>query len=183
MAGFDINSDLLCNTSNPPYKLKSPLYTVVDINSFVEPVTLQEFKDFAGIDYASDDSLITPILKAARVQSENYLQRSLGVRTVRFRAIECPEYYYLSWGVIDDSTVIGDYTLHGDQLIEGGLNVDITYTSTDELVNEQTKQAVLILALQLYDRRERFLSRVRETGPQIDLWKEKLNPYKKIQFP
>lgn len=183
MAGFDINSDLLCNTSNSPYKLKNPLYSIVDSSAFLEPVTVQMFKDFAGIDYASDDSYIFQMLKSARIQSEGYLQRALGVRTIRFRAIECPDYYYLSWGEIDESSVIGAYTLHGDQLVEGGKNIDITYTSTDGLVNEETQQGVLILALQLYDRRERFLSRVRETGAQIDLWKEKLNPYKKIQFP
>jgi hypothetical protein len=183
MAGFDINSDLLCNTSNNPYKLKNPLYKVVDESDFVEPVTIQELKEFAGIDYASDDLLLAQILKSARIQSESYLQRSLGIRTVRFRALECPEYYYLSWGLIDDATVVGDYTLFGDQLVEGGKDIDITYTSTDELVNDETKQGILILGLQLYDKRERFLSRVRETGAQIDLWKEKLNPYRKIQYP
>ena len=182
MARFDENLDILgcASAYSSSLKLKRPLYTVVDSSNFVEPITLDEFKAFASIDFDTDDLLIDNFMRAARVQSEAYLQRSLGVRTVRFRALECPNNYYLSWGMLDESSVIGDYEVVGDYLVTGGKDIDITYTSTDELVNEETKQGVLILALQLYDNRDRFLSRERETGDLVDLWKEKLKPYKKM---
>ena len=174
------NSDLLCGNTQTPYKLKRPLYTVLDVANFVEPVTVDEFKEFASIDFDTDDLQISQFITASRIQCESFLQRSLGERTVRFRALECPHNYFLSWGEVDEPTVIGDYEVVGDYLVKGGKSIDLIFTSTDGLVNEQTKQGVLILALQLYDKRDRFLSRERETGELVDLWREKLKPYKKM---
>ncbi len=48
----------------------------------VEPVTLQEAKDFAKIDVSDDDALITEFIKAARQMCEDYTNLSFVQRVV-----------------------------------------------------------------------------------------------------
>ena len=48
----------------------------------IEPITVDELKDFARIDGTDEDTLITAFIKAARIQTENYLNRALITQTV-----------------------------------------------------------------------------------------------------
>lgn len=48
----------------------------------LEPVTLQEAKDWCRIDVTDDDALITRLIKAARRVCENYVNLSFITRTV-----------------------------------------------------------------------------------------------------
>ena len=154
------NSDLLCNPMQTPYKLKRPIYKFSN-EDCEEPVTVQEFKEFASIDFATDDLQIMHFIKSARIQSERFLQRSLIKRGVVFSALECPDDYYLSWGPVDQ----GNPEIIGDYLVKGGKDVAVGFESTRELaLNPQVQEGVLILALSLYDNRNRILSRERETG-------------------
>lgn len=48
----------------------------------VEPITTDELKTFAKIDGSDEDTLIDGFIKAARIQTENYLNRALITQTV-----------------------------------------------------------------------------------------------------
>ena len=64
-----------------------PAYNAVLNTSFsaespTEPVLLQEAKDWCRIDVADDDTIITSLIKAARIMCENYANLSFINRTV-----------------------------------------------------------------------------------------------------
>jgi uncharacterized phiE125 gp8 family phage protein len=47
-----------------------------------EPVTLAEFKSYAHVTYSDDDTVLTAILKSARIALENYTGKSFGAKTI-----------------------------------------------------------------------------------------------------
>ncbi len=181
MADFDTNCDVL-EVASAPLKSVGLSYTTLSEASYVEPVSVSEFKSFAGIDFDTDDSLITSFVKMARIQSEQYLKKSLGVRTVKFSAISCRKEFRLDWLPLGTVLTAG-FTVENGYLMEGGENIEVEYTTTADLVSEDIKIAIMVRALDTYQERERYKSRYRETGSVIDRWKELLFPYKKIHFP
>jgi hypothetical protein len=179
MAGFDVNSDLInCGSTSSSLGLAGIKYKFVSEVDYVEPVTPEEFKVFAGIDFATDDLMVADILKASRIAAERYLKKSLGVRTVRFTARECYPDYHLDWGPVASVTSYG-FSIFSDRLVEGGRNITVDFITDASLVSDDTKYAIMMLAMDAYDNRDRFLSRYRETGELFDKFKEKLAPYRK----
>lgn len=160
------------------YRLIGIRYLFTDETSYVEPVTLEEMKQYGYIDFATDDTLLgTHFIKSARQQSEKYLQKSLGIRTVRFTALECPDKQKLMWGPIAPDQDL----FNGDILIDGGFDIDVSYTTDASLVNEDIKGAIMSQAFYLYQNRDRF----RQDSSIVnihDSFKEKLNPYRNISW-
>jgi hypothetical protein len=145
--------------------------------NYVEPYNVEDFKDYARIDFDTDDNLIALFLKSARLNIEQYLQKSLGVRTIRLLALHLPKNYKLPYGPIQSITTAG-YTLFGDLLKEDGKDIDITYVTNASLVNDAITQAIYRQAYHYYEYRE-------ESSKPNLLNEVKLlvNPYKRIVFP
>jgi hypothetical protein len=181
MARFDENEDVLF-TPSVEYKNMGFMYEIVDESDYIEPVTTQEFKDFADIDYSTDDKMLLPMLKRARLQTERFLKRSLGVRTVRFSAIECKPYTRLQWVPVD-SVITSGVIIKNEYLVEGGKDIEVEFITNASFMNQDIKFAILTLATDIYSNRDRFLSRYRETGQLVDKWKDALKPYRQLVFP
>lgn len=95
----------------------------------VEPVTVEDFKIHAKIDYNTDDRLVTMYLKAAREHLEKVAQLSFGERTVRMTALSMVDNWKVMYGPVD--TVTAPYVKFGKDIItnSGGTNVSIEYTT------------------------------------------------------
>ena len=174
------NSDLL-NTKATPTRASGVQIAFTDESEFVEPWDLHEFKQFAKIDFATDDNLISAFLLSARQAVEQYLQQSLGVRTINLLALELPKNYRLPFGPVDEIITEG-FTLFGAFLKEGGKDMEIEYTTSDRLVNENIKNAIYRQALHNYENREKYLEPKFASG-LIDEVKIILQPYRIVQFP
>lgn len=181
MANFDTNEDVLF-TPSFEYKNLGFWYQTISESDYIEPVTTQDFKDFADIDYNTDDKMLLPMLKSSRMQTEKLLKRSLGIRTVRFSAIECKPYTRLQWTPVQTVNTAG-FTVKNEYLVEGGKDIAVEFTTNASFMNEDIRFAILILATDLYNNRDRFLSRYRETGQLVDKWKDMLKPYRQMLFP
>jgi hypothetical protein len=178
---YDQNVDLLA-LSRVPLKLKGIFYSFTDESEYIEPVTLDDFKEYAGIDWQIDDFTAGRLLKSARVQTEKYLKKSLGKRTVLFKAQECFENYPLSWVPVENVVTSG-FTVFGDLLVEGGKNIEVEFITNDSLVSDDIREAIMMKAMDSFNNRERVLSRYRETGQIVDRWKDLIRPYRKLMFP
>lgn len=178
---YDQNADILYSV-RPPYKLKGISYQFTDETNYCEPVSLDEFKDYAGIDWQIDDFLVAKLLTSARVATEKYLLKSLGVRTVVFKAQECYENYELSWGPVEEVITEG-FTVFSGLLVEGGENIEVEFITNASFVNESIKEAIMMKAMDSFNNRGRYLSRYRETGQLVDRWRELLKPYRKMVYP
>lgn len=181
MADFDKNIDQICNFGLPrydTYPATSGLQiSFIDETEYEEPVTVLEFKDHAYIDDATDDNLLALYLKAARIDVENYLQKSLGIRTVQLLAQRLPKNYRLPWGPVE-AIDTADYTNFGDILIEGGTDLTIEYTTNASLVNDSIKVAIYQTAFNIYE--------VRSGRPEKypdSMIKASLSPFRRVVFP
>lgn len=170
------NSDLI-NPKTTPSRASGVQIFFSDESEFAEPWDIHEFKQFAKIDFATDDNLISAFLLSARQLVEQYLQQSLGVRTIKLLALELPKNYRLPFGPVDEIVTEG-FTLFGDLLKEGGKYIEIEYTTSDMLVNENIKNAIYRQALHNYENRGKYLEPKFASG-LIDEVKLILQPYKK----
>lgn len=147
------NSDYLETTTDEPllygvqYRVKTDLAT--------EPVTVDFFKQYARIDFDTDDSLIVSYLKSARQELEQFSQLSFGVKTIILKALYLPKNYKLMFGYVNTITTAG-YTNLGDIFIEGGKDIDIEYTTLGVL-NDTIKIAICRYAAGLYVFRENLI--------------------------
>ena len=182
MADFDQNVDVINWTGLPVYEKAGTQGLQISFTSesgFIEPCNLTDFKDYARIDFNTDDNLLEAFLKAARIDIERYIQKSLGIRTITLTALQLPKNFVLPYGPVATVTTTG-YTKVGDILKEGGSDVEVVYTSNASLVNETIKQAIYRQALHYYEDRDKF-SQLQ--GTIVDEVKMALYSFKKIQFP
>jgi len=179
MAGYEYNEDMLGDIL-PVYEYQGATGVQVTFTSeasYVEPYDLEDFKDYARIDFDTDDNLIALFLKSARQNIEQYLQKSLGVRTINLIALHLPKNYKLPYGPIQSISTAG-YTLFGDLLKEGGKDINITYVTNASLVNDAIEQAIYRQAYHYYEHRED------EMKPDlVSEVKLLVNPYRRIVFP
>lgn len=171
------NADKLCYDRPIHRRLRGISYKVVSEADFVEPVTVEEFKQYAYIDFATDDTLIAQIIKQARQQAETYLQKSLGVKTIQMTAVECPNNFHVAHG-----PVATDARFTGDILKEGGFDLSITFETDASLVNEDIKFAIMGQAFYIYQNRDRFKQDSSIVNVH-DGFKEKLAPYRNVTWP
>lgn len=171
------------HTEFPPltaYRLRGFSYNFIDESLYVEPVSVAEMKAYGYIDFATDDSLISTFITSARQQAEQYLRKSLGIRTVQFMALEVPAKTKLMWGPIESITTEG-YTLFGDRLVESGTDITLEFITNASLVNEDIKTAIMAQAYFIYSERGRFQDESKKMF--VDGFKEKLSPYRNVSFP
>ena len=153
---FDKNIDQLCNPLFPIYtrdRVTGLQVTIADESQYVEPWSLDDFKDHAKIDFSTDDNLLPLYLKASTIDVENYLQKSLGVRTYNLLALYLPKNFKLPFGPVQEILTEG-YTLFGDILKEGGKDITIQYVTNASLVNDSIKQAIYKQAFNYYENRD-----------------------------
>ena len=177
---FDKNIDQINDFGLPKYDTYPATsglqYSFISETSYVEPWSLVDFKDHGYIDTDTDDNLLNLYLKAARIDVENYLQRSLGIRTIELLALRLPKNYRLPWGPVESITGT-DFTLFGDILIEGGTDVTIEYTTNASLVNDSIKQAIYKQAFNYYENRDS------NQAPGLEsVTKVILSPYRSVKF-
>lgn len=179
MAGYEFNEDMLGDIL-PVYDYQGATglqVTPISEANYVEPYNIEDFKDYAQIDFDTDDNLIALFLKSARQNIEQYMQKSLGIKTIRLIALHLPKNYKLPYGPIESITTAG-YNLFGDLLKEGGKDIDITYVTNASLVNDAIEQAIYRQAYHYYE--------YREASSKPDLLSEVkllVNPYRRIVFP
>jgi hypothetical protein len=179
MAGYEYNEDMLGDIL-PVYEYLGATGLQIRFTSetsYVEPYNVEDFKDYARIDFDTDDNLILLFLKSARQNIEQYMQKSLGVRAINLIALHLPKNYKLPYGPIQSITTPG-YNLFGDLLKEGGKDINITYVTNASLVNDAIKQAIYRQAYHYYE--------YREANSKPDLLSEVkllVNPYRRIVFP
>jgi hypothetical protein len=178
---YDQNADILYS-AKPPYKLKGISYQFTDETNYLEPVSLEDFKDYAGIDWDIDDSLVSKLLTSSRVATEKYLLKSLGIRSVLFKAQECYENYELSWAPVEEVVTEG-FTVFSNLLVEGGKDIEVEFITNASFVDETIKEAIMMKAMDSFNNRGRYLTRYRETGELVDRWKDLLRPYRKMVYP
>lgn len=171
------NADKLYHDCPRHRRLRGISYKIVSEADFVEPVTVQEFKQYAYIDFATDDTLIGQIIKQARQQAETYLQKSLGVKTIQMTALECPDNFHVHYGPVST-----DARFTGDILKEGGFDISITYVTDASLVNEDIKFAIMAQAFYIYQNRDRFRADSSVVNVH-DGFKEKFAPYRNVTWP
>ena len=174
---YYLNADKLCH-DRIPYgrKRTTGIKYTFDDTGYVEPVSVDDFKDYASIDSATDDLLIATFVKAARRSVEAYLQKSLGVRLVKFTALYVADGFKLMYGDYDEHPDLFDNTLK-----KGGEEFIITLTTNANALNDDIKIHILKQAMHLYDNRDRYM----EGGnvSLVDGFKQGLQPYKNIIWP
>ena len=174
MADFDKNCDQL-NSLFPVYersRVSGLQLTIINESEYVDPWDLDDFKDHAKIDFATDDNLLELYLKAATIDVEQYLQRSLGVRTFNLLALTLPKNYRLPFGPVAEIFTAG-FTLFGDILKEGGKDVNIEYSTNASLVNDSIIEAIYKQAFNYYENRDSSTDM-----PLDNIVKKILRPYR-----
>lgn len=151
------------------------------MGQLTEPVTLDDVKAYLGIDHDDDDAVLTAVIRQARIQAEQYLNRDIIARarqlyypfvTNDIKLLRSP----VNRDVDIEITIGGEMTTAFEVL---GLNnpvvrleartareVEITYT-TEGLSNSDVRNGVLALCGHLYPRSDIHLD-----------WMAMLSPYK-----
>lgn len=168
-----------------------------DIGTPTEPVTLAEQKLWSKIDFTDEDTLITPMIKAARQAIEHFTNRALVPKTISF-SVQTPEQSeftsvvqlykvklpYLKGAVITEDTLVvtdsddvelvadTDYTNKGNLLkdVNGFYNVTYNVTPT---VPQALKEAIMTEVDERYKRNNsEGLSQAAQdkAAPFVDIW-------------
>lgn len=143
----------------------------VKINSTTgsEIVTTQEFKDYARIDTASDDTLIARQITQARIWCENYISRDIVAKNRSYYMDNTNGIFDLPFGPVASITSIhadGSAVTHTNigldketvELDDGAAEkVTVVYV-TSGLDDSLLKQAILQLTATYYDNRSNFVT-------------------------
>ena len=145
-------------------------YPKVTTDLASEPVTLAEFKSYAHVTYTDDDTVLTAILKSARITLENYTGKSFGTKTIECvfgtsgKGINLPKgpvntvtaIEYLSGGCCGYAsgweTYSGQYAVIGNRFCAPENDYKVTYT-TAWVLPEDVKTAIKEQALYLWENR------------------------------
>lgn len=163
-------------------------------DEFIEPITLEETKDYLGIPNNSrkDDAFIERLIKAARSGLEDFLGRTIVYRRLRYRTKDLDGPYFLTpyldtveavlydiwdmelreWITVDCLKYTydagEDSTLYAD-IPRNAKNVRIEYTAGFEEVPEAIRMALLEIVKMKFDRTDSNPYEV--VRPSIQKWK------------
>ena len=167
-------SDLLFTPSNGSFTGYSVQLTTFGIT---EPVTLAEAKDYARIDGNSEDTLITSLIKVARLHCESYMGKAIIRKTVTIESFGFPYQWQIPYGPLvaagDVTKVVTLDQNNAETALNYQLNVGLfpkiniiggaqsykfkmVYTAGFTTVPEDIKLAVKMMVNTLYERREDF---------------------------
>lgn len=177
MADFYKNCDKICDGTNSRLSASGVQYSVVE-DLTTEPIDIDFFKAHARIDFDTDDTLCEVYIKAARQALEQWSQLSFGVKTMGLTALSLPTNYKLMFGKVDEILTTG-FTNKGDILKEGGLDIDIEFTTKD-WIDDTIRIAICRYAAGLYINRETVTETKYSAQSLQDEAKTMLQPYRNI---
>ena len=187
---YAINEDKWCDGNSNPLLSEPSLsgiqYSVVtDLTT--EPVTIDDFKLWARIDWNTEDSELGRILKEARQYLEAFTQKSFGEKTIKLTALNLPKNYRLMMGPVASITTAG-YDSLGD-ILKGGPYTDIEIEFTTEWPNmpECISVAIFMHAAGKYmNREDRYFSingTVQDPSTWLSLAEKEVLRFANISWP
>jgi uncharacterized phiE125 gp8 family phage protein len=168
-------SDLLYSPNNSSFTGYSIQFA--DVAPVTEPITLAEAKEYARIDGSTEDTLITSLIKVARLHCESYMGKAIIRKTVTIDSFSFPYQWQIPYGPLVSASDITKVVTIDQNNVETALNYQvnigsfpkIAITSGDQsfkfkmiyvagftTVPEDIKLAVKMMVNTLYERREDF---------------------------